>query len=66
MDMNNLLQKKVSRKDFIKYIGFFILAVLLFPRKALNFVNENNSSIKSSETNEIKIDGIKVMEIVDR
>lgn len=61
MDINKILEKRISRKDFMKYMGFFILAILLYPKKALNFMNEEESFKK-----EIKIDGIKVMEIVDK
>ena len=72
MDLEKLMRKKVSRKDFLKSLGFILLALIFFPRKALSFFNENEVQQKSqslkqfnSEGEKVKVNGVQVMEIVD-
>lgn len=78
MDLEKLMKKKVSRKDFMKSIGFILLALVFFPRKALSFITDNSyiEQKRKEETNTdttkedpfskgIVINGVKVMEVVE-
>lgn len=72
MDLEKLMKKQITRKDFIKSIGFIILAIIFFPRKALSFIGENSyieQKIKNEDETEpkdaIMIKGIKAIEIIE-
>ncbi len=72
MDLEKLMQKKITRKDFIKSIGFILLALIFFPRKALSFVSEKSyidqkikNKPKEAPTQKIMLNGVKAIEVID-
>ncbi|MCC7574295.1 hypothetical protein KO361_01785 [Candidatus Woesearchaeota archaeon] len=55
MDLEKLMQKRISRKDFLKSIGFILLALIFFPKKALAFLDKtDNTQIRTEIRQEIK------------
>ena len=72
MDLEKIMQKKVTRKDFLKSIGFIMLAILFFPRKALSFVSENsyidqkiNEKTQNTPNKKVTLEDLKAIEIID-
>jgi hypothetical protein len=72
MNFEKLMQKKITRKQFLKSLGFILVAIILFPRKALSFLDDSNKQeiiqeIKESDKiqQNIYLDGVKVMEVIE-
>jgi hypothetical protein len=63
MNLEKLMQKKISRKDFMKSIGFILLALVFFPKKALSFIEEEKET-KNNPDGSVTINGIKVIELI--
>ena len=77
MDLEKLMNKKISRKNFIKSLGFILLALVFFPRKALSFMNfeRDDEKVKKEIKEELKeenfkdgfyVNGVKVIEVIDK
>lgn len=61
MNIETLMNKKITRKDFIKSLGFIIFTLVIFPKNALSFFNEESEN----ELEKIYVDGRKAIEIID-
>jgi hypothetical protein len=71
MNFEKLMNRKVSRRDFLKSLGFVLLALVFFPRKAFSFLGDDSSFDEKSDVdkkffgNKIVVDGVTVMEVED-
>ena len=61
MNIENLMNKKISREDFIKSLGFILLVLLLFPKNAVSIFDKENETDLEKKL----INGKKAIEIID-
>lgn len=57
MKIDSLLKKKISKKDFLKSLGFILLVLIFSPKNTLSIFEEEKS--------EFMVDGKKAIEIID-
>jgi hypothetical protein len=74
MNFEKLMQKKITRKQFLKSLGFILVAIIFFPRKALSFLDDTTKQdiiqeLKETEKEKIQqniyLNGVKVMEVIE-
>ena len=68
MDINNILEKRMTRKEFITRMAVFAFAALFFSKATLNKLLEEEKEESDSQMNRRKewvVDGVKVMSITE-
>lgn len=62
MDIKSILDKKITRKDFLKSIFIILAVVVFFPKNSLSLLSGKE---KETSKQNFEVDGKQAIQVVD-